>query len=100
MVNNAEESHRLFPWARHVGVDHGLTYPMFEEVDLDFITQLDTPNGKMHYNDVFDLAIENIKRYISVIANSVFEDMPCDAICNWNLDTGKDETNKLTAWEH
>lgn len=100
VVNNAEESYRLFPWARHVGVGHGLTYPMLEEVDLDYIAQLDTPRGEMHYNDVFDLAIENIKYYITIIANSIFSDTPCDVICNWNLDTGKDETNKLTAWEH
>mgnify|MGYP001025993222 FL=1 len=98
VVNNAEEGYRLFPWARHVAADNGLLYPRADEVDSSFIEDLTTPNGPMHYNDVFDLAVKNIKYFISIIANDVFNDEECTQLCNWNLDTGKDEHGHLTAW--
>ncbi|MDP5214496.1 zinc dependent phospholipase C family protein [Pseudoalteromonas tunicata] len=98
VVNHAEEGYRLFPWARHVAANNGLLYPRKNEIDDSFITNLETPNGRMHYNDIFDLAIKNIQFFIAIIANAVFDDGECSQICNWNLDNGRDETGSLTAW--
>ncbi len=98
VVNNAEEGYRLFPWARHVAAENGLLYPRQDEIDYNFIENLNTPKGVMHYDEVFDLAIENNKYFISIIANAVFNDEQCTQIYNWNLDNGKDENETLTAW--
>ncbi|MGB1292388.1 MAG: zinc dependent phospholipase C family protein [Pseudoalteromonas sp.] len=98
VVNNAEEGYRLFPWARHVAAENGLLYPRQDEIDYSFIEKLNTPKGVMHYNEIFDLAIENIKYFITIIANAVFNDEQCTQIYNWNLDNGKDENGNLTAW--
>lgn len=98
VVNNAEEGYRLFPWARHVAANNGLLYPREDEIDYSFIENLKTPKGVMHYNEIFDLAIENIKYFITIIANDVFNNEQCTQIYNWNLDNGKNENGHLTAW--
>ncbi len=98
VVNNVEESYRLFACARHVAADLGLFYPRPNEVDSTFIEQLKTPHEPMHYNDIFDFAVSNIQRYITIIANAVFLDTDYSEIKNWNLDTGYDEHNTMTVW--
>ncbi|WP_105189923.1 zinc dependent phospholipase C family protein [Pseudoalteromonas sp. T1lg48] len=98
IVNNAEEGYRLFPLARHVAANCGLLYPRPDEIDYDYIENLTTPNSPMHYDEIFDLAIENIKHFITILANAVFKDGECTQICNWNLDNGQDEAGNLTAW--
>ncbi|MFK3859603.1 zinc dependent phospholipase C family protein [Pseudoalteromonas rhizosphaerae] len=98
VVDHAEEGYRLFPWARHVAANNGLLYPRQDEIDYTYIEQLNTPNGPMHYDDIFNLAVENIQYFISIIANAIFNDGECWQICNWNLDNGKDENGNLTAW--
>ncbi|OOF25435.1 hypothetical protein BZJ19_09015 [Salinivibrio proteolyticus] len=98
VVDNAEESHRLFPWARHVASKQGLTYPLHEEVDTTFIENLETPDGTKHYDEVFDKAIETIQLFWEQTAAAVFEDAETDFFKNWNLDTGRCENGQLTAW--
>ncbi|MDD1794329.1 zinc dependent phospholipase C family protein [Enterovibrio sp. ZSDZ42] len=98
VVDNAEESHRLFPWARHVASKQGLTYPLHEEVDTTFIESLETPDGTKHYDEVFDKAIETIQLFWEQTAAAVFEDSETDFFKNWNLDTGRCENGLLTAW--
>lgn len=98
VVDNAEESHRLFPWARHVASKQGLTYPLHDEVDTTFIESLETPDGTKHYDEVFDKAIETIQLFWEQTAAAVFEDAGTDFFKNWNLDTGRCENGQLTAW--
>jgi len=98
VVNNVEESYRLFAFARHVAADMGLFYPRPDEINPTYIEQLNTPKNLMHYDAIFDFAVKNIQHYISIIANAVFLDADLKAIKNWNLDTGYDEQNNLTAW--
>lgn len=99
VVDTAEESYRLFPIARHVAVNCGLTYPLANEVDDQFISNLDTPLGEQHYDDIFDRAVKNICHYWTVIANAIFTDGSLDPILNWNLDNGKCQNGYITAWE-
>ncbi|HAS23842.1 zinc dependent phospholipase C family protein [Idiomarina loihiensis] len=101
VVDNVEEGYRrLFKWARHIsaGLGAGLHYPTPEELDTTYIEDLDTPNGKMHYDDVFDLAVTNIQQYAGYLGQYVFADGSLDKFKNWNLDNGKDENQELTAW--
>lgn len=98
VVDNAEESHRLFPWARHVASELGLTYPLQNEVNDIFIQDLDTPNGRKHYDEIFDKAIETIQLFWEKTASSVYEGQSTSFFKNWNLDTGRCEDGQLTAW--
>lgn len=98
VVNNAEEGYRFFKWARHVAADSGLLYPRPSEVETGFITNLNTPNGRMHYDDIFDLAVKNIQNYIDILGQYVFGTGTLEQFRNWNLDNGRDESGDLTAW--
>lgn len=100
IVDNAEESHRLFPWARHVAAEQGLTYPLQSEVNMTFVQNIDTPNGKKHYDDVFDKAIEVIQLFWEEVASCVYENKSTSFFKNWNLDTGRCEDGLLTAWRN
>lgn len=99
VVDKAEEGYRLFTWARHVAADIGLMYPRPDEVDVSFIEELDTPAGFMYCDQIFDLAVANIRRYIGIVGRFVYEDGSLEAIKNWNLDDGKDAEGALTAWQ-
>ncbi|SIN95701.1 zinc dependent phospholipase C family protein [Salinivibrio sp. ES.052] len=98
VVDNAEESHRLFPWARHVASQQGLTYPLPGEVDTTFIESLETPDGAKHYDEIFDKAVDTVQLFWEKAAAAVFEDAETDFFKNWNLDTGRCENGQLTAW--
>ncbi|PCK31318.1 zinc dependent phospholipase C family protein [Pseudoalteromonas piscicida] len=99
VVDTVEEGYRLFPLARHVAAGSGLFYPRQDEINQDYIEHLATPDIPMHYDKIFDKAVNNIRYYITIVANAVFESKACGEIRNWNLDTGKDESGHLTAWE-
>lgn len=99
VVDKVEEGHHLFAWARHVAAKHGLTYPRQQEVDTEFIENLATPDGDMHYDAVFDKAIHTIHCFWEQLCLAVFDQGPTDFFKNWNLDTGLCENNRLTAWE-
>lgn len=98
VVDNADEGYRFFPWARHLAANSGMLYPRPNEVDNQFIKNLNTPYGLKDYDEVFDLAISNIKQYLAVLGNFVFDSGTLSAFVNWNLDNGFDENGELTAW--
>jgi len=101
MVNKiGEEGYKLVPLARHVAVNCGLTYPNPEEVEAEYIVDLKTPNGPMHYDEIFDRAVLNVGEVWAVIVNAIIAD---DAqyktvIGNWNFDTGRDQNETLVYW--
>ncbi|UIP29762.1 zinc dependent phospholipase C family protein [Photobacterium sp. TLY01] len=99
VVNHAEESHKLFAWARHVASAQGLTYPLPEEVNSEFVEGLQTPHGIQHYDEIFDRAVSTIQIFWEKTAEAVFENGATDFFKNWNLDTGFCEDGVLTAWE-
>jgi len=101
MVDNvAEEGNKLMPLARHVAVGHGLTYPSLDDVEDQYILQLNTPNGPMDYNDIFDVAVNNVSKVWGWVASGVIDnnDSYKSNIGNWNLDTGRDESEKFVFW--
>lgn len=98
VVDNAEEGYRLFPFARHVATGQGLAYPSLDDVDQSYIENLNTPCGIESYDSIFDRAVGNIQKYWCHLANAVFAEGNVDMFLNWNLDTGRCETETLTAW--
>jgi hypothetical protein len=96
----SKTSGRLIPFARHVAVDEGLTYPDISEVDNQFIAGLKTPYGIMDYDAIFDGAIQNIKSIWDVVASGAFRDDNAylARIDDWDLDTGRNKDNQLGFW--
>lgn len=92
----------LMPFARHVAVDCGLTYPLAEEVDrVTFIHSLKTPHGQLPYDQIFEKALAHVIQGWHVISEAVFSNgtLYQTAFWDWNLDTGRDSRNKVVLWE-
>lgn len=101
MVNKiAEEGYKLVPLARHVAVNCGLTYPNPVDIDNQFIVDLKTPKGLLHYDEIFDKAVFNVGNVWAVIATAIVTDDDAykKVIGNWNFDTGRDQNEKLVFW--
>lgn len=98
--NVGEEGNHLFPFARHVAVDAGLTYPTQDEIDKQYIENLASPEGPKSYDEIFKHAIQNVRQIWNVVAQGVFSknENYQTVIANWNLDTGKDMNDKFVMW--
>ena len=98
--NIAEEGGALVALARHVATGLDLVYPLVEDLEMEFIEELETPNGIQHYDAIFDLALENVCRLWGDVTRAVLEgdDTYLTAFGNWNLDTGEDENGELVLW--
>jgi len=96
----SEAGNHLFPFARHLAADSGLVYPSYEGVDRQFIDNLETPEGHDNYDAIFNRAIVNVGSIWVSLAKGVFgEDSTyMTQIRDWNLDTGRDDTNHLAFW--
>jgi len=100
IVDTVEEGYKLFPIARHVAADKGLTYPARENIDSSFIEELKTPSGTAHYDEIFDRAVSNIIQMWKQISDDLNQKEPTilAQLGNWNLDTGRDENGQLVYW--
>lgn len=102
VVDKIEEGGKLFPSARHVAVDSGLTYPNPDEVDAQYISNLRVPGdiGVTHYDAIFDRAINNTLNVWAAIASGVLTHSKdyLAVIENWNLDTGRNSDDKYAFW--
>ncbi|WP_310601028.1 zinc dependent phospholipase C family protein [Desulfobulbus sp.] len=96
----AEEGQKLFPFSRHVAVNAGVTYPNVKDIDRQYVRQLNTPDGTMDYDAVFDRAKANVLRVWAALASAVYNsDASYQALIgDWNLDTGRDNQNELAFW--
>lgn len=90
----------LLPCARHVAADVGLIYPSATQIDRQYIDSLKVPTGTMSYEAIFNEAIRNVSGVWSDIARGAFNnnDTVLARFGEWNLDTGKDQNNKLVFW--
>lgn len=99
--NYGEEGNKLLPMARHVAVNKGLTYPNSDEIDNQYIENLESPEGIKSYDEIFDRAVEKVREIWNIVAKGVFEKNESykTLISNWNLDTGKDMNDKYVMWK-
>lgn len=102
VVDKVEEGGMLFPAARHLAVNSGLTYPNPDEIDPQFIANVRVPGPekRLHYDSIFDRAIASVKTVWSLVGRGALsgDHTYTAAIGNWNLDTGKDELNRYAFW--
>ena len=74
ITGTVKETHKLFEWARQVAVNSGSGYPLCEEVDFTYISNLETPKENKDYDEIFDLAVSNVRKYWEFLAAAVFDD--------------------------
>lgn len=101
IVTVVEEADKLFPLARHVAVKQGLTYPTIEDIDNQYINNLETPDGnEMNYDEIFDKAVQKIGESWKNLGDAVYGDSDSSLAYfgNWDLDTGRDENDNLIYW--
>jgi len=99
-----EEGDRLIPLARHVAVGQGLLYPRDGEVDRTYLADLETPAGRMDYDQVFERAVANVGAECARIASAIQgEDRERKALLAtagpWDLDTGRIGAGGRVFWE-
>jgi len=80
----------------------GVSYPRLDEIDKDkFINTLETPKGKMSFDQIFDHAKTKISVVWDLISKAVFENSTQykDVLKIWNLDTGQEVNTPKVMWE-
>jgi len=97
---------RFIGFARHVCDGLGFSYPTPDELDKSYIDNLAVPSPegesrKMHYDDIFDLAIKNVQQeWLKVTRQALgYGDLFAFRDDEWNLDTGRNEEEKLVFWK-
>lgn len=104
VVDKVEDGGSLFPFARHLAVNSGMTYPNSDEVDPQYVEYVDVPDpvDGLPYDEIFNRAIGNVEWTWSLIARGIYgnDGSYMTALSNWNLDTGRDETGRLVFWSH
>lgn len=96
----AEEGNKLMPFARHVAAGLGLTYPSADQIEREYIENLQVPGGQEGYDEIFNYGIENVGTIWQLVASGVLEggNAYLTRIGNWNLDTGRNENGQLVFW--
>ncbi len=107
VVDKIEEGNKLLPLSRHVAVDCGLTYPAAKSIDRgEYIDKLQIPQnptstGFRSYDEIFDMAVDNVRDIWAAVAAGTYSDDTryLSQIGEWNLDTGKNgQDDKLVFW--
>jgi len=96
----ASEGNHLIPFGRHLLADMAVVYPDPGNLDSQYIENLKTPVGRMHYDDIFQLALDNVGKVWGSIGRFLTNgvDFLSDAQ-GWSLDSGKDENGRYCFWE-
>lgn len=102
MIQNiAGQGDALMPLARHVASGLGLVYPLKDEIVEEYVEDLETPESEMNFDELFDKAVQSVEGIWSLVARGVLADDESyvEKIGNWNLDTGRDENDRLVFWK-
>jgi hypothetical protein len=104
VIDAIDEGDRLPGIFQHMLSEQGAVYPSVVQVKSSYITGLRPPGGvlPLHYDNIFDQAIINVRKVLLEISRGVFEDKEGYAtlIEDWNLDTGRvTENSPVAFWE-
>ena len=99
-VSMFEEGNKLYPLARHVAVNAGMTYPAEDSIDIQYIEDLQVPIGTMNYDDIADIAIAKVADAWKILGDAVYQNNETLVahFGGWNLDNGRDTDNELVYW--
>ena len=84
-------ANRLFPFARHVATNLNLTYPALDDVEDRYILNLQTPEARLDYEQVFQRACHNVVDVWCGLEDALTGRSRAflDSLKDWNLDTGR-----------
>jgi hypothetical protein len=99
----ADKSLRLFPLAGVIAAKMGLSYPSYETVDLQYVTELLVPSEQpihLPYDDIFTAAAGNVTAVWKLVERAVCDVDPSHVpmLGDWNLDSGRNEHGRLVFW--
>lgn len=79
----------------------GVSYPRPEDIDRTYIDELDTPDGKKSYDEIFNYAKDNVGKVWQLITKGIFlgDSDYIDKLRIWNLDTGQEVITPKVLWE-
>jgi len=90
----------LPPLTRHLGVDEGIAYPDLNKLDKTCIEKLKTPEGTMHYDNVFHRTQEAVKSaWLQLDTALSAGQSECLTVPDGDLDTGRDKSGKMIIWK-
>lgn len=95
IVDAIDDLGSLVSFTRHLLASQGVAYPSADGVDPSYIVDLDTPEGRLHYNDVFDRAVSSVIYLWSAAGKALNASSAANAeaalvaIPDGNLDTGR-----------
>lgn len=95
IVDTLDDMGTYIPFTRHILAEHGAGYPNADEVDDQFIVGLKTPEGVLHYDVVFNRAVDSIAHVWDIVARGLAAqegeevDQILAQIPDGNLDTGR-----------
>jgi len=94
---------RLFPLAAVIAAKMELPYPTYEAVDRQYIEEQLVPSeipNHLHYDEIFGHAAEIVAAVWLMVEYAVCTGDPAHlhSFEEWNLDTGRDEHDRLVFW--
>lgn len=102
ILNTLAKASHLFPFARHVSADLNISYPVAADIDPSYVTQLQTPEGPMDYQTIYERARGNVLAVWKGLDEALVHggSDALDRIEDWNLDTGRSlQTERLVFWK-
>jgi Zinc dependent phospholipase C len=103
VTEHTNNSVRLFPLASVIASKMGEGYPTFDRVDRQFIEEQFVESDRplyLHYDEIFDAAASNVTVMWRQLERAVVADAAdlMTMFGDWNLDTGRDENDRLVFW--
>jgi hypothetical protein len=94
---------RLFPLSGVISAKIGLSYPSYDAVDRQYVDAQTVPADKpftLDYDCIFDLAVCNAEALLGLVGQEVSADNRSDSLAlgEWDLDTGRNEHDRLVFW--
>lgn len=71
IVDAIDDAGSLFCFTRHLLAEGGLVYPAANRIDRSFIDNLNTPEGPLPYDAVFDRAVSSIVQIWSTVGEAL-----------------------------
>ena len=103
-IDDIAEELQVIP-SRHIRASltgGGIAYPRFDEINkTQFIDKLETPRGFMTYDEVFNLALNNVIEVWELLSGGIFggNDSFQNKIKIWDLDNGQEVKTAKVLWE-
>jgi hypothetical protein len=102
LLGLADKTGHLYPLARFIAEDKAAVYPLPDEINYDYVTDLQRPddNQPIDFKAVFERTLEQVKGVWQQLSTAITaDDAALFTLADSNLDTGL-AAGKLVAWDN